>query len=160
MSNFSLRTVVHDFSVSSAYRIPFEVLLNKDVLKNTARMYLAGTYARINEGRLFASFQSLKVLVLSPNNIREFLHYSQNKWLAQLNSGIFIDPSDYCISGYNRYLASNQLSFDLKDSTNSFKNEDEDFCLFQYFPHEHNVEAFIGNPHQDFTLSLIPSSQL
>ena len=100
---------------------------------------------------LFVSFARLKNIDFQLDNLREFLHTSNNnnQWLSALNTQVRVNMTQYGL--YMKYLRANLmlLRFLFLGDATSFEREytypNEDFCLFKYFPHMNAVFPYISS---------------
>ena len=77
-------------------------------------------------------------------NTREFYHSTSNKWLKGLNYGKNFDPEEWYTGDPYVFESLLEESFLLYNEflQSPYDFPDEDFCLFQHFPH-HQLVIYI-----------------
>ena len=141
-SNFSLNNkVLRYLNIEVTYESLSSKIINPHVFKYMKCMTILGIVYNI-ENKLFSNFKKLRLLQFIVSNLRQLLQ-NNNKWLMDLNSDVNVDFT-------NSKTVANKLSYmfiiqivqkgkmeSMLDSVYEFP--DEDFCLFQHFPHKHMV---------------------
>ena len=125
-------------------------LINRFVFKYLKRLLISGVIESIQVD-LFSHFKHLDFLFLNLDNLEDFLHKSDNSWMKYLNSAVNVDMNNstevknnlhkaFTFEINSKYkLVNDALAFFQK----SYLYPDEDFCLFQHFPHENLVYPVI-----------------
>ena len=139
--DLELNIFIQTFASFSLYRITFESFLDVRVFENLKIISFQGTLLAMNDENFFKNFDTLRFLHFSVQNLREFLHSSNNRWMANLNYQIGINSSEWClVTDYSSdYLESKTFVLNLNDDLKSYTYPEEDFCLFRHFPHNHNA---------------------
>jgi hypothetical protein len=106
-------------------------IMNTFVFEHVEQLYLSGVIASI-QNETFQHFKFFKIVSLNLENIREFFHLGI-EWVAYLNKGTmskkkivlveFVEESSFFKSVY--------------------KYPENDFCLFEKFPHANRVFPFL-----------------
>ena len=113
-------------------------LLNKDIFRRLERLYVTGTMSSISDDT-FRPFNKLQRIEFSLHNTRTFLHSSNNKWLASLNSDAYYDPILWTQSAGTSLLDEmyqKLLYVFIVDKTDRpYDFPDDDFCLYSYLSH-------------------------
>ena len=128
-----------------AYESLTSKLLNKYAFKYINNIVIWGIVDSI-ETELFKNFKYLKLLCLNVQNLRKLLE-NNNKWLSYLNTNVKINLNNPSSFNYNNLKNSMVLEIIQKDQdqssgstfTRAYTYPDEDFCLFEHFPHNHLV---------------------
>ena len=113
-------------------------LVNKHVFNHIYVLHILGNIYAIQED-LLGHFVNLRCLTLNVENLREFLH-TGTKWMAHFNTNVGVVLSDV-------YKVKQQLSkANILEIAETFKKlqkgyyyPNEDFCLFEHFPHQQMV---------------------
>ena len=141
-SDFSLNNkILKNLNIEVTYESLSLKILNRHIFKYISCMTILGIVNDI-EIQLFSNFKKLKFLQLIISNLRQLLQ-NNNKWLMGLNSDVNVDVDDRKSVVTNLpYLLVFQIvqkgkMESMLDSVYEFP--DEDFCLFQHFPHNHLV---------------------
>ena len=115
-------------------------ILNKSMFKELMSIQVFGVINNI-QADLFKYFGKIKSVDLLIDNLKDLFHRG-NKWMMYLNNHVQVNLSNQTeikskiSSSLNiRFLYKAQKSF----ITQIYEYPDEDFCLFQYFPHDHLV---------------------
>ena len=89
------------------------------------------------------------------------MHSTNNKWLTSLNSNVNINPARWCSGDQNTVLElrDSRLNFFLVNQQDPYDFPDEDFCLFQHFPHSQNILISFTNISKSNTCSYLYLTQ-
>lgn len=132
--------IINELVLEIKYESLTSKILNKYLFVTLYKLKMYGLLNNI-EADIFSNFIYLKRIDLQVDNFKELFHRG-NKWMRYLNSGINVDLNDQLDINKN---IENFMVIRFKYKLNvSFINPiyeypDEDFCLFQYFPHKHLV---------------------
>ena len=85
-ARLDLNCIVNQLNLFDIYRVDIdEELVNVDVFLKMRSLFILGVMGRIADSNLFKNFRDLISVSFHIVNLREFLHASDNKWLAGLN---------------------------------------------------------------------------
>ena len=92
----------------------------------------------------------LQVLEIRPNNMREFIHSSDNKWMSHFDEEITMDPDSWCSDfESNRQYILHLFLLSMPMISEIYAYPEEDFCMFQhYHPWHLVVFEIIDTPDQ------------
>ena len=126
-----------------------EKSLNVLVYKKIFNLEIQGTLSSIRDD-IFKNFQELIKFDIDVANFRDFIHASNNKWLAHLYVGgeTFRTKTDM-INRKTEYYFS--LSISQSTGIYWYKFPGEDFCLFKYFPAKKAIASFLLHKDLDLT---------
>ena len=123
-------------------------ILNKYVFKYLKRLIIIGIVYDI-ETDLFKNFKYLNFFSINFDNMKQLLE-NNNKWMKHINSHVNVNLSD--ITDVNKNI-NKMLIFEIIQKNGNvgsfsafnkaYTYPDEDFCLFEHFPHEKLVYPFI-----------------
>ena len=136
-SSLDLNCTLSEVWLRRLYRVEINSrFLNKLVFANTNHMTFIGVMGRIADDNVFKYLRNLKLMVFGFYNTREFFHYSNNRWLADLNYGTNLDPQIWYSENETAAEMYFRNSFRLKidDVAIYYLYPDEDFCLFKFIP--------------------------
>ena len=119
-------------------------LMNKNLFSPLISLRVYGYLNDIEEG-LFSDFADLENVDLQLDNFKSFFHKG-NAWMAGLNSKIKVNLSNHN-EVYKFFSSRMKVRFLYKHNksviTQVYTYPDEDFCLFEHFPHDHLVVPII-----------------
>ena len=113
-------------------------LIDKNVFKYMNQLKIYGIITDL-ERDLFKHFEYLRALHINIENLVRTLSLN-NKWIGQLNTRVSVNLYDQDqINLHFSFLFLLSIASIDDISNTPYKYPDEDFCLFQYFPHDHLV---------------------
>ena len=135
-SNTKIRTLLLDMKYESLTT----KILSKYAFKKILRIIISGVLNNIQTD-LFLYFNNLKYLDLRLENFKDFFHRG-NKWMECMN----MDIKNYI---KNKFNLKHSFIIRFKFKKTSLMNQiyeypDEDFCLFEKFPHDNLVIPFFS----------------
>lgn len=140
LGNFNLQYLNIEFN----YINLTHSILNRHVFKHLNYPIFLGVISDIQED-LFGYFKEIKCLRLQLSNLREVFHKG-NAWMKHLNKHIRVDLNNKTDVSTN-LIGALILRLQYNRVSSSFDQiyayPDQDFCLFQHFPHHHLVYPMI-----------------
>jgi hypothetical protein len=114
-------------------------LLNQYVFKKMESLIIIDSNLNEISEKLFDNFDEIKSIQLKLNTFENFFRPGNVNWTVYLNRSASISRDRQIL-----------VSFIDASRTLSYKYPDEDLCLFKFWPHQHNVFAYIQHTNEQY----------
>jgi hypothetical protein len=149
---YSLNSIVRNLRIQSSHIYLDQTLLDHNVFGHMEKLTVEFSFLAGIQADLFKNFLHLKRLRLWLFDFRKFVH-SSTKWIAYLNYELNVNINNISDIIANR---NNQMFVELNDEDRLYDYPDEDFCLFEEFPHNRLVFVYINTkPNLNCTCTLL-----